>query len=843
MQDDGSEGGGDKMSRTAIREYMALTRHVFDMPKSVQQSIPIVKISQDGIFQLEKETGKDSIQRYDKAYLFYDTNFVTMNQGEAEEFERSWIALLNSLNVSYKVLVMNGNRNDDTMQKEIFLKDRTGKFKEVADAYNEIIREKLMKGRCGIEQFRLFIVTCERQNYLAAADYFRTLETNLIANFNRLSSRIIPLDAEERLQLLHNFYRVGHEKEFYFHYLEAVKSGRDFRNDICPMSIMDVKDQYGNPDGKSLRIEDQYVRCLFAREFPSALSPLYIRDLSEVSFPCIITMDHAPIPPKVSRKRMYDLYMENGSAINKEQEFNNRTGNFSTDISFDKRKKQEKIELAMNLLSDNNEKMSYFGLYVVVYGKTYEELENNVLTITTISEGDGVELAPVMFDQLNAFHTCLPLGVRYCRKMRTIFSSNQCAFMPFNMQEVQDKGGLFYGINALTKNPIIGERKRLANGNGVILGETGYGKSISAKLEMGEVLVHTQDDVIGIDPHSEYHTLTDYFRGQFVDIGKVDKLHINPLDTASFEYYESQQAFLYDKINLMQTIVTQMKEDNLTSEEKSIVVRCTEIIFQKYFQNPKKENTPVIRDFYDTLKKQPEPEAANIAITVERFLSSALNVFDGQSNVDIHNRFVVFGLANLGEALFGVGMIVMLEEIRNRIARNFKKGIATWVYVDEFHVLTRFEASAQYLDKLWREIRKMGGLLTGIDQNFSAVLENKTVETMLSNSSYIVLLKQGDAEIPYIQRIMELNENEIDIVKQAPPGCGLVKWGDKLIPMECIIPKDNLLYQMYSTNFHETHKKAPGKKAIFRASMNLEADVRKQVLAAEQNEEGSIGEN
>ena len=339
------------------------------------------------------------------------------------------------------------------------------------------------------------------------------------------------------------------------------------------------------------------------------------------------------------------------------------------------------------------------------------------------------------------------------------------------------------------------------------------------------------DDVLVIDPHNEYQSLTEYFRGEFVNIGKVGKIHVNPLDTASFDYYESKQTFLYDKVSLMQTIVSQMIERDLSSEQKSIVVRCVEEVYKEFLEKPRTAKAPTIRNFYEMVRCQEEPEAKGIAMAVERFLSDAMNVFDGQSNVNVNNRFVVYGLSDLGESLFGVGIIVMLEEIRSRIARNFKRGVATWVYVDEFHVLSKYELSAQYLDKIWREVRKMGGLITGIDQKFSEMFENKTVETMVSNSSYISLLGQGDGEIAYILKVMDLNENEIDLLRQAAPGCGLTKWGDKILPTEFILPPDNLLYKMYNTNFHEIYQKIPKKKEILRAATTLESDVRRQSLS------------
>ena len=795
------------------------------VPKSTQESIPIQAIAEDGIFLLEQKPGGQD-RLYDKAYLFTDTNFSIKEEEEKESYFKLYTQFLNSLGVSFKILVMNNNRNMEKIRQEVFLKCSDARYRELVDEMNQRIKKSLESGMNGIEQTRVFVISCERQDIDRARDFFRTLEANLILSFRRLGSTLIPCGAEERLRLLHAFYRLGKEEEYRFNYAEAFRKRADWRNDICNLAIKECRDETGHFDGKTLEYDGRYVRVLFARQFPNSISDKFMQDITSVSFHTITTLDCAPIPQNIAKARFMDLYMNNGRSIEKQQEQRNRARAFSSDISYDKRREKEEIEGYLDILTENDEKLLYLALYVVVTAFDKEELESYCITLDTIAKGYGIALEPAYADQRNAVNTALPVAARYYDAMRPVFTQSMCGFVPFNVQELYHPGGIFYGCNRVSKNIVVGDRKRLTNGNGFILGTTGSGKSVEAKCEMTQAVVNTEDDLIVIDPQNEYRELADNFHGQFINISSESQNHINPLDVSTLGYMESRDAFIADKTELMLGICEQILKHENTAGQRSIISRCVRKVYQEYFEG-KCRKSPTMEEFYGMVKQQGEREARDIELALELFVEGALNVFAKPTNVNTESRILVYGIADLGKDLSSVGMLVMLESIRARIARNYRKGKVTWLYIDEFHNLASQPVSAAFLEKIWKEVRKLGGMVTGITQNIADLLKTKTVETMLCNSEYLNLLKQSDIEIDIFRDMLRFNENILEFVNNSECGCGILKFGDILIPKDNRLGKDSLLYRMVNTNFHEIHAKKPKKKEVLAAFDSLASDKAK----------------
>lgn len=809
----------------AMKNCKKITPPLHPLPKSTQENIPVQAISEDGIFLLEKKAeGQDKL--YDKAYLFTDTNFSIKEEDEKESYFKLYTQFLNSLGVSFKILIMNNNRNMEKIRREVFLKCEDARYQELVQEVNQRIEKSLAYGMNGIEQVRVFVISCERQDIDRARDFFRTLEANLILNFKRLGSTLIPCGAEERLRLLHAFYRLGKEEDYNFNYAEAFRKKTDWRNDICNLAIQEYRDEKGRFDGKTLKYDDRYVRVLFARQFPNSIGDKFMQDITGVSFHTITALDCAPIPQNIAKARFMDLYMNNGRSIEKQQEQRNRARAFSSDISYDKRREKEEIESYLDILTENDEKLLYLGLYIIVTAFGKEELESYCITLDTIAKGYGIALEPAYADQRNAVNTALPVAVRYYDAMRPVFTQSMCGFIPFNVQELYHPGGMFYGCNQVSKNIVVGDRKRLANGNGFILGITGGGKSVEAKCEMMQVVVNTEDDLIVIDPQNEYRELADNFHGQFINISSESRNNINPLDVATLGYMESRDAFVADKTELMLGICEQILKHEITAGQRSIISRCVRKVYQEYFEQEhgKHVKCPTMAEFYEMVKKQAEHEARDIELALELFVEGALDIFAKPTNVNTESRILVYGIADLGKDLSSVGMLIMLESIRARIARNYRKGKVTWLYIDEFHNLANQPVSAAFLEKIWKEVRKLGGMVTGITQNIADLLKSKTVETMLCNSEYLNLLKQSDIEIDIFRDMLRFNENILEFVNNSECGCGILKFGDILIPKDNRLNKDSLLYQMVNTNFHEIHAKKPKKKEVLAAFDSMAAD-------------------
>jgi hypothetical protein len=821
-----------------MKDYKETTQKLYPVPANVQELIPVYQIARDGVFQLEKKT-KGAEVLFDKAYLFLDTNFAAMDEFEKEDFLKLYCPVLNAMNVSFKLVVMNNNQNMDKIRSDIFIRNRDGQFAELVHAMNQHIQDVMQEGHAGIEQIRLLVITCRRKTVEQARDYFASVESGIDVSFKRMRSGLIPLDAKERLRYLHAFYNLGCESRFEFDFERALRRKTDWKDLIAPRTVKHWQNEYGDFDGMTVQIDNRFVRALYAPTMPNSINTDIIHHLMSGSYHIIITQDIAPIPQDVTRKRLMDLYMQTGRAIEKQQEARNKAMQWSSPISYDKQKELDELTEYMDIINENDEKMFYLGLYAVITADSRTELDNAVVAFCAAAAADGFQFEPAYWKQLEVVNTALPVGCRFVEHMYPLFTQPLAAITPFITHELCEKDGIFYGINQISKNVLVGNRKNLMNGNGFILGSTGAGKGFETKNELVQVdLRYPKDDIIVIDPQNEYRGVAEYLGGQFVDFGAEAGQHINPLDTDTLEYMESKKTFLQDKSELLLSIFSQILDGGISAQDKSLLIRCLTEVYRGLPEPGKGKITytpPILSDLLQTLVGQREERAQELALALELFTSGGLDMFDYQTNINIKNRFVVFGIANLGKEQSAVGMIVMLESIRSRIAFNAKRGKATWLFVDEFHNLTGNEYSAIFFEKIWKEVRKLGGLCTAITQNISDLLTSKTVETMLMNSEYINLLSQKPREMEILRDVIGVTDHLLQYVYNAPNGCGLLKFGDRYIPKDNRLPKESLMYQLYNTNFHEIQKQKKKKKTIRKETQRL-PELVKQVISSDPTE-------
>ena len=490
-----------------MQDYKQLTVRNYKVPKNVQELIPICRISEDGIFQLEQKV-EGAKKQFDKAYLFQDTNFATMDEDEKEEFLKKWCVLLNSISVSVKCLVMNLNRDMRRTEEEIYLKNQNPDEQELAADFNSQIHHAMIGGRNGIEQVRIMVFSCWKQNIEQAGEYFRSMEASLQISFKGIQSTLIPLDALERLRYLHAFYRLGKEEQYQEKEWMNLWNKKDWRDLIAPRHVKHYQDEYGTCDGITLQMEGRYVRTLYVPVLPSSVNPEIIRILTSVPYHMILTLDAVPVPKAAAMKRLMDLYMQNGRAIEKQQETRRKAGAWASDITYERRRERDELENYMDIVNENDEKLFYVGIYVTLSARSKQELENHVMSFCSIAEGEGFYFQPAYWQQLDALDTALPTGARFCSMMHPLFTQALAAFTPFIVHEIYQPGGFFYGINRISKNVIIANRKLLKNGNGFILGITGSGKSALTKEEILQIFYGTKDDLIIIDPQNEYEDFT-----------------------------------------------------------------------------------------------------------------------------------------------------------------------------------------------------------------------------------------------------------------------------------------------------------------------------------------------
>ena len=537
--------------------------------------------------------------------------------------------------------------------------------------------------------------------------------------------------------MLHDFYHLGEEEGFSFDLKHARKVGADFRNDLCNGMLKYFPDH--------IEDEGKYIRAMFIKKYPSSLSDRFLNEITSLPVHSITSIDVVPIPKDLTTKTLQKKYLGIESDIIKQQRVRNKNNDFSTEISYAKRTEKKEIEEIMDDVRENDQCLFYVAVTLIIVADSKEELESVTETVETIGKRNSVTIDTHYLKQREALNTALPIGVRQVETMRTMLTQSVAVLIPFNVQELNAVGGNYYGINQISKNINVGNRKGLINGNGFIFGVPGSGKSFFAKQEMGNVFLNTQDDVIVIDPMNEYFDIADTFGGAIVNLSAYTKNYVNPL-AANLAHMNERgiRDVIADKSEFMLSLCDQLLGNALNQKHHSIIDRC---IRELYMRAWKVKKVPVMTDFYHILKSQKEMEAQELALSLELFVEGSLNIFNHQTNVDVDNRFTVYGIQDLGSQLAPVAMLVMMEAIQQRIIDNGKRGRATWLYIDECHVLLNSDYSATYLQQLWKKVRKQGGLCTGITQNVVDLLQNYIAMTLLSNSEFVALLKQANVAV------------------------------------------------------------------------------------------------
>lgn len=757
-------------------------------PKSIQDTIELVAVAEDGIFEVAKD-------QFTESFMYQDINYTTASDTEQLDIFERYVKFLNSIGCRFKITLNNKNRDMKKLRDQVLIPYKNDGYDQLRKIYNDIMERKIIEGRQGIEQERYLTLTIDRKNYAEAKAQFATLEANIRKGFNELGADIMKMNGNQRLKCLHDFYHLGSEDEFDFDIAEAKKIGADFRNDLCNGMLK------FNPD--YFEDEKKCCRAMFVKRFPNNLSDRFLTEIASLPFHSIISIDGIPVPKDITTKALQKKYLGIESDILKQQRVRNRNNDFSSDISYGKRREKSEIEGILNDVNENDQCLFYVSVTIVLMARDKKELDSMTETVQAIGKGHGCLIDVHYLKQREALNTALPIGVRQVETMRTMLTQSLATLMPFNVQELMEPGGNYYGINQVSKNINVGNRKKLINGNAFVFGVPGGGKSLFCKMEMGNILLGTDDDVVVIDPTLEYFVVANEFDGTVINLSTytdnfVNPLHVNLEDLDPFD----TKGIIREKSEFMLGLCEQCLGNTITPYQRSLIDRCVRRLYRKIAKS-KEKHVPVMTEFYELLLEQNEEAAKDIALALEVFVNGSLNIFNHQTNVNMDSRFTVYGIRDLGTDLSPVSMLVMLEAIQQKILDNSKKGKATWLYVDEFHVLLNSEYSAQYLQQLWKKVRKLGGLCTGITQNCTDLLQNYVAATMLSNSEFVVLLKQANIDSAKLSEVIGVSEAQLKFVSNSPAGTGLIKCGNTVVTFDNRISKQSELYQLYNTNMHE----------------------------------------
>lgn len=761
-----------------------ITVPTYKVPRSVQQVIPIYRISKDGIFEIKENS------LFDKVYQFDDINYTIGDAESQKDLFGLYCQFLNSMSIKFKIVIANHNKDMEKFREEIMFTENKDSFNKYRKSYNKLIENRMMKGRQGIEQVKYIVVSTEQKNYEEAKNYFNTIENNMRVHFSNLDSYLYPIDADGRMKILHSMYNTGEEHRFQFDFDEALHQKRDWRNDICPVS-------YKEQDNH-IKSDKMYFRTLFIKSFPkSDISDEFLTDIAGVSFQSVITVDVTPIPDNIVTKKLEKLYMNNENAINRQEKTRNRLGQYSVGITYSKRKEKEQIEELLDANTDANSKTFFTGVTILITAHTMDELDYYTEILKGKGDGKNVVIQICENFQHEAFMTTLPVAGTYIKTARSLDTESLAGLIPFNVYTASEPGGQHYGVNQINKALIRINRRKLSGGHGQVFGKTGFGKTMGVKDEIMQLYLGTDEHIVIIDPLSEYFDLVKNLGGEVINLTASSGHYLNPLEIP--KNIKNAEKFIASRSEFMISIMDNIFKDSLNAKHNSIMNRCIENLYAPLIQKSKMES-PIIPQLYDILTKQPEQESDDLSLGLELLAKGTFDLFSKQSNVDIRNRITTIGMKELGKKNFAVSMLVVLETLKGILQENAAKGILTRVYVDEEHYLLKKELSATFLEEFFKVGRHWLTIMTGMTQNVIDCLRNETSQNIISNCEFVMLLKQSPNDRDEIAKVFNIPGSALQYVNAAPAGTGLIKYGNKLIPFDNDIPEDSLLYEEFNSD-------------------------------------------
>ena len=774
-----------------LQSKRSAERDPFAIPRSVQQSIPIKRIYKDGIFEV---SGK-----FSKTWRFFDVNYKVASLEKQMALFMAYCAFLNSLPVSAaaKITLFNRRLNQKAFGKALMM-EYQGDGK---DAYrtecNDLLTDKAADSNNLIQE-KYITISVEKKNIEEARTFFNRVHTDLTNGLARLDSAIRDVNINERLRLFHDFFRPGEEQNFQFDLTRTMQRGHDFKDAIAPDCLSFKKSYY--------EMGDLYGRVLFLRDYGSFIKDDLITSLMDFPRNMMLSIDIVPMGMDNAIKMVDKLIMSVESDATRVRQRQMSNNLYFAELPYQMEQMRKVGKEYMDDLTERDQRIM-FGLVTLTHlADSLEQLDHDTESLK--SRTINCEFATLKYQQEDGLNTVLPYGLRRIDAMRTLTTESTAVLMPFQSQEIQHTGGIYYGVNAVSHNLIICNRESLMNGNGFILGVSGSGKSMAAKMEIALRALSGKDTIIIVDPEREYGPLVRALGGEVITISADSTSYINAMDLSS-EYGEGSNPLGLKSDFVMSLCQKIMEPNGIDARAKSIIDRCTANVYREYIKTFQGE-PPTLNDLHDDLMRQKEPLAHDVALALEMFTTGTLNIFAHQTNIDTNNRLICFDIQDLGENLKTVGLLVMLDAILNRVIKNRAAGQYTHVYIDEIYLFfakkgigsnmnNGSDYSGEFLYKCWKRFRKYYATLTGITQNVEECLLSDTARMMLANSEFLLMFNQASTDRDDLSRLLGTSEAQMDYVSDKPPGHGLIKVGGAIVPFINEFPKDTSLYKLMST--------------------------------------------
>ena len=771
-----------------------------EVPQTAQQSISFQRMFSDGICRVTD-------RYYTKTMQYQDINYQLAQKEDKESIFEEWCSFLNYFDSSirFELSFMNLAADTERFEKSICIPLRNDNFDAVRQEYTQMLKRQFAQGNNGLAKTKYITFGIEAASMREAKPKLDHIQINLMNNFKRLGVKANVLNGKERLQLMHAMFHMGDREKFFFEWNWLAESGLSVKDFIAPTS-------FSFPGSRMFTMGDMYGAMSYLQITAPEISDQLLKDFLDMDSNLIVSMHIQSVDQTAAIKQVKHTITELDRSKIEEQKKAVRAGYDMDIIPSDLATYGNDAKSLLKELQSQNERMFLITFLVMNTGKTKRELENNIFQASSLAQKHNCNLRRLDFQQEQALMSSLPLAYNQIEIQRALTTSSTAIFVPFTTQELFQNGeeALYYGLNALSNNLIMVDRKKLKNPNGLILGTPGSGKSFSAKREIANAFLVSEDDIIVCDPESEYTALVKRLGGQIIRISPSSNQYVNPMDiNECYSDDDNPVALKSDFILSLCELIVGGKE-GLQPIEKTVIDRCVHQIYQKYFEDPKPEHMPLLEDLYDALMKQEEKEAHHVATALEIYVKGSLNLFNHRTNVDIQNRIVCYDIKEIGKQLKKIGMLIVQDQVWGRVTANRSAGKTTRYYMDEFHLLLKEEQTASYSVEIWKRFRKWGGIPTGITQNVKDLLSSREVENIFENSDFIYMLNQAAGDRQILAQQLNISPHQLSYVTHSGEGEGLLFYGNVILPFVDRFPTDLELYRIMTTKLSEVQETKEG---------------------------------
>ena len=782
-----------KLTRAEKKEIAALIRAAKGDGKAhtAQQTIPYLAMYPDGICKVTEK-------KYSKSIAYDDINYQLAQADDKTAIFENWCDFLNYFDatVSVQLSFINRGARSGGAKEVVAIPAQNDAFNSIRTEYADMLKHQLAKGNNSFVKSKYITFSVEADNLNAAKARLARIETDILNNFKVLGAAARPMTGYERLEALHSVFHPDGEP-FRFSWDWLTPSGLTTKDFIAPSSFRFGEDRY-------FRMGRKIGAVSFLEILAPELNDRMLADILDLETGIVVNLHIKSIDQTEAIKTIKRKITDLDKMKIEEQKKAVRSG-YDMDII--------PSDLAMfggeakNLLQDlqsRNERMFLLTFLVVNLADTKRKLENDIFAAAGIAQKYNCALTRLDYQQEAGLLSSVPIGENLIPIQRGLTTSSTAIFIPFITQELFQMGAaLYYGLNALSNNMILCDRKRLKNPNGLILGTPGSGKSFAAKREITNAFLITDDDIIICDPEAEYYPLVRRLHGQVIRISPTSTQYVNPMDiNLNYSEDDNPLALKSDFLLSLCELVIGGKE-GLMPVEKTVIDRSVRNVYRPFLAAPDPAKMPILGDLYDELLRQPEPEAARVAAALELYVSGSLNVFNHRTNVELSNRLVCFDIKQLGKQLKKLGMLIVQDQVWNRVTINRAEKKSTRYYMDEFHLLLKEEQTAAYSVEIWKRFRKWGGIPTAITQNVKDLLSSREVENIFENSDFVLMLNQAQGDREILARQLNISPQQMKYVTHTEAGEGLIFYGNVALPFLDRFPQNTELYRVMTTRPEE----------------------------------------